>query len=77
MLKHEKEMIENITSAATWAAEYIAQYQKNGADFDPFALLAGTDNRQSKIFTESIAFLHDLEEIAENYRKTRDKITFS
>lgn len=77
MLNHEKQMIDNVLSAAKWAAEYIAEYEKSGREFDPFKVLSGTDDKKSKLFTESINFLHEIEETAESFRKTRDRISFS
>ena len=67
---------ENVASAATWAAEYIKEYNKSG-DFNPFALLTGTQDKKQQIFCECCDFLQTLEEATEKFRRTRDKITFS
>lgn len=75
MKNHEKQMIDNVLSVAKWAAEYIEEYEKSGHDFDPFKVLSGTDDKKSKLFTESINFLHELEETAETFKTIRHKVT--
>ena len=67
--------MDNVFTLAKWADEYIKEYQKSG-DFDPYAALTGTEDRKQKIFLECVSYLYDLEKLAEDFRKTRDKITF-
>ena len=65
--------IKNITDAMQWATDYIFEYQKSGA-FDPFSALDGTADKRQKLFTESVIFLKEIEELTESYRKIRNKI---
>lgn len=56
-----------------WARDFTIQYQINGGSFDPFKILTGTDDRQSKLNTESLNFLHEIESCVDQFRKTRKK----
>ena len=65
------EELDTVTAAAMWANNYIIEYNKG--DFDPIRLLEQKETRH-KLATESTNFLHEIEEAADRYRATRDKI---
>ena len=65
--------LDTYISTIHWAMEYTIEYQKNGGDFDPFKILTGTDSRQSKLNTESLNFLAQVENLVDEFRKTRKK----
>lgn len=56
-----------------FALDYVAEYQKNGGGFDPFKILTDTDDKKSKLNRESLAFLHEIENVIDEYRKTTKK----
>lgn len=66
----------DVLDAMQWAADYITEYQKSG-NFDPFRALQGTEDREQRLFTESVNFLHEMQELTDAYRATRNKITFT
>ena len=68
--------IENLNALAKWAQDYILEIQKQGYMFDPFALLAGEETKNQKLFTECCSFLHDISERAEMFRETRNRLSF-
>jgi len=68
-----EKQIEDVTITAQWALDYIREYQKTGENFDPFAVLTDTENRQQKLFRECCDFLDDLETITNRFIDTRKK----
>lgn len=77
MIKRYKSIYQDPDSyfdTVRWCLEYVTEYTKNGGDFDPFKILTGTDNNKSKLNTETLYFLDQLENLVLEYRKTRQKL---
>jgi hypothetical protein len=69
------EVKNNLFSAIEWANDYIIEYQKSGK-FDPVSALTGTADKEQRIFTECVNFLHTLEEATADFKSIRAKISF-
>ena len=70
-------MEDKIAITVKWARDYITDYQKNGCYFDPFKALTGTEDKQQRMFGECVNFLSEVENLIEQFDKTRNKIIFS
>ena len=73
MYKSVYDDLKSYIDTIRFAMEYTIEYQKSGAGFDPFKVLTDTDDNKSKLNRESLNFLHEIEELIEQYRKTRKK----
>ena len=67
--------IDDIYATMKWARECIDSYESE--DFDPFAILMGTDSKESKMMCASTAYLDKMERLTEEFRKERKRIAMS
>lgn len=70
---NKKTDIDTLINKINYAIDVIIDYRKNGEYFDPFRILADEANRNEKIFSESVGFLHDVEEAVNNYNNALKK----
>lgn len=64
---NNKNDIEKLNNKINYAMDVIIDYRKNGPEFDPLAILTGTETRQDKFFYESCFFLDNIAEAVNNY----------
>lgn len=67
---------EDILAKMQWAEKYIEEYRKSG-EYIPIDALFGTEDKRQRLFGECVDFLHAIKEITDDFRRTRDKISFS
>ena len=67
--------MENINTAISWAEAYCADFSKNN-EFDPFAALMGTENRQQKIFSLCVDFLENTKKLNNDFSADLKKILY-
>lgn len=63
--------IEKLNNTLKWCLEYMADFQKSGEDFDPFRILTGQDSKGSKLNTEILNFLSDIDDRLYDFLETR------
>ena len=72
----EKEFsIDGIYGTMEWAQECIDTYEPE--DFDPLAILMGTESKESKMMCASALYLAEIERLTEEFRKERRRIAMS
>ncbi len=70
---NNKKDIETLNNKINYAMDVITDYRKNGEGFDPFRVLTGTENRQTKIYISSIEFLQNIAEAVDHYNAAQKK----
>ena len=71
---NNKTDIETLNNKINYAMDVIIDYRKNGPEFDPLAVLTGTENRQTKLFISSVEFLQNIAEAVDHYNAIQKKL---
>lgn len=67
----KEKMIETVSLTIAWSYDYIAEYEKQGHDFDPFRMLMNEETQQERLFRLCVHYLHDIEELTDTFKDSR------